>query len=63
MHSRSAQVKEQEEIVTAVAANDSLAKAAYQQKVGAFAATDVVDGETILENEVLYLKIANKGGR
>lgn len=51
-----------EEIVT-LDVNDSLAVDEYKKKVGAFGATQVGEGETVLENDVLYLKIANKGGQ
>ena len=43
--------------------NDSLARQAYAGKVGAFSFTEAREGFTELENEVLYLKIANRGGQ
>ncbi|WP_445381816.1 membrane protein insertase YidC [Robiginitalea sp. IMCC43444] len=43
--------------------NDSLAQLAYSQKLGAFSYTPAKEGITVLENEVLYLEIANKGGQ
>ncbi|MFZ9004647.1 MAG: membrane protein insertase YidC, partial [Robiginitalea sp.] len=43
--------------------NDSLAQQAYAQKVGAFSYTAVREGFTELENEVLYLKVSNRGGQ
>ena len=43
--------------------NDSLAQLAYTQKLGAFSFTPAKEGTTVLENEVLYLEIANKGGQ
>ncbi|WP_445384646.1 membrane protein insertase YidC [Robiginitalea sp. IMCC44478] len=43
--------------------NDSLAQLAYTQKLGAFSYTPAKEGTTVLENEVLYLEIANKGGQ
>ncbi|MEN1784179.1 MAG: membrane protein insertase YidC [Bacteroidota bacterium] len=42
---------------------DTLARANYKEQVGAFGFTKAEDGSTILENEVLYLAIANKGGQ
>ena len=43
--------------------NDSLAQQAYAQKVGAFSYTAAHEGFTELENEVLYLKVSNRGGQ
>lgn len=69
--------KEQEEKQAAVntvvktenvqkAAVDSIGKIAAYQKLGAFGYSQTLNaangGETVLENEVLYLKINNKGG-
>ena len=42
---------------------DSTATAQYKNRLGAFAHTAAVDGVTTLENELLYLEIANKGGQ
>ncbi|MET1260421.1 membrane protein insertase YidC [Flagellimonas sp. DF-77] len=42
---------------------DSTAVAEYQSAIGAFAFTKPSEGNTILENEVLYLEIANKGAQ
>lgn len=42
---------------------DSLAQQAYASQVGAFAYTPARDGITVLENELLHLKIANRGGQ
>ncbi|MDC6367069.1 MULTISPECIES: membrane protein insertase YidC [Flavobacteriaceae] len=42
---------------------DSTAVADYKSSVGAFGFTAVSEGTTKLENEVLYLEIANKGGQ
>ncbi len=46
------------------ATTDSLAFAKAQQTLGAFAYSSTIgkEGETVLENEVLRLKISNKGG-
>ncbi|MEM9076656.1 MAG: membrane protein insertase YidC [Bacteroidota bacterium] len=42
---------------------DSTAVASYKNQVGAFGFTSVNQGTTTLENEVLYLEIANQGGQ
>ncbi|KPM31518.1 Membrane protein insertase YidC [Croceitalea dokdonensis DOKDO 023] len=42
---------------------DSTAVASYKNAVGAFGFTQVSNGNTVLENDVLYLEIANKGGQ
>ena len=42
--------------------NDSTAVAGYKSQIGAFSYTTPKDGHTVLENEVLYLEISNKGG-
>ena len=41
---------------------DSTAVATYKSQIGAFGFTAPKEGTTVLENEVLYLKINNKGG-
>jgi len=56
-----------EEVATATvvaSVNDSISLVQAQQKLGAFAYSDVVgkEGETVLENDVLLLRISNKGG-
>lgn len=43
--------------------SDSVAQSAYASQVGAFAFTPVKEGETVLENEVLLIRVANKGGQ
>ncbi|NKI31870.1 membrane protein insertase YidC [Croceivirga thetidis] len=43
--------------------NDSTAISKYKSEVGAFGFTQVAEGETVLENELLYLRISNKGGQ
>lgn len=43
--------------------NDSTQVANYKSAVGAFGFTQASEGTTILENEVLYLEVANKGGQ
>lgn len=42
---------------------DSTVVANYRNAVGAFAGTPISEGTTVLENELLYLEIANKGGQ
>ncbi|WP_047244766.1 membrane protein insertase YidC [Maribacter thermophilus] len=42
--------------------NDSSAIAGYKSKIGAFGFTTPKEGTTVLENDVLFLKISNKGG-
>ncbi|MEL6974009.1 MAG: membrane protein insertase YidC [Bacteroidota bacterium] len=44
-------------------ANDSIAAVEYKNAAGAFGNTSISDGETVLENEVLYLKVSNRGGQ
>ena len=41
---------------------DSTAVATYKSQIGAFGFTAPKEGTTVLENEVLYLRINNKGG-
>ena len=43
--------------------NDSTAVANYKSTVGAFGFTQTSEGSTVLENEVLFLEISNKGGQ
>jgi len=42
---------------------DSVTVASYKNAVGAFGFTKVSEETTVLQNEVLYLEIANKGGQ
>ncbi|MBS9463748.1 membrane protein insertase YidC [Flagellimonas sp. 389] len=42
---------------------DSTAVASYKSSVGAFGFTKASEGTTTIENEVLYLEVANKGGQ
>ena len=42
---------------------DSTAVANYQKSVGVFGFTKVAEGTTTLENDVLYLEVANRGGQ
>ncbi|TLF43091.1 membrane protein insertase YidC [Maribacter aurantiacus] len=46
----------------AVNLNDSTAVAGYKSQIGAFGFTTPKRGTTVLENDVLYLEISNKGG-
>ncbi len=43
--------------------NDSTAVAEYKNNVGAFGHTTISEGNTVLENDVLYLEVSNKGGQ
>src|SRR5690606_17719183 len=43
--------------------NDSTAVARYKGAVGAFGFTQAREGNTVLENGLLYLEISNKGGQ
>ncbi|MEZ4811424.1 MAG: membrane protein insertase YidC [Allomuricauda sp.] len=47
----------------AIDLNDSTAVANYKSAVGAFGFSKTSEGTTKLENEVLYLEVANKGGQ
>ncbi len=42
---------------------DSVAVSDYKNSVGAFGFTTASEGTTVLENEVLYLEVDNKGGQ
>ncbi len=63
--------KKTEETSTAVAApsekpinlQDSTSVADYKSTIGAFGFTQATEGNTILENDFIYLKISNKGGQ
>ncbi|MCW5517267.1 membrane protein insertase YidC [Muriicola sp. Z0-33] len=48
---------------TTIDTNDSTAVANYKTSVGDFSFTQVSDGVTSLENELVELKISNKGGQ
>jgi len=41
---------------------DSIAVSNYKSQIGAFGFTTPSDATTVLENEVLYLRVSNKGG-
>ena len=43
--------------------NDSTAVANYKSAVGAFGFTQAQESTTVLENDVLYIELANKGGQ
>ena len=43
--------------------NDSTAVANYKSAVGAFGFTQAQESTTVLENDVLYIEVANKGGQ
>ena len=42
---------------------DSMAVASYKSAIGAFGFTAPSEGTTVLENDVVYLEISNKGGQ
>ncbi len=42
---------------------DSIALADYQDTIGSFSFTKAEEGTTVLENELLFLEISNKGGQ
>ena len=42
---------------------DSTTLANYQNNIGSFAYTNVEEGRTVLENDLVYLEISNKGGQ
>jgi len=42
--------------------NDSTAVASYKSQIGAFGFTAPIEGTTVLENDLLFLRINNKGG-
>ncbi|MCM4168833.1 Membrane protein insertase YidC [Arenibacter antarcticus] len=44
-------------------ANDSIAVAIYKNAIGAFGYTAPKEGTTVLENDLVYLEISNKGGQ
>ena len=48
---------------TKVDLQDSTAVAQYKNSVGSFGFTEASAGTTILENDVLYLEVSNKGGQ
>jgi len=58
-----AQEAVQKEVALPVVQNDSIRQSDYENAAGGFSFTPVVEGETILENDVLYLTISNKGGQ
>lgn len=47
----------------AIDSNDSIAIANYKNTIGAFGYTAPNEGTTILENDLVYLEISNKGGQ
>jgi len=42
--------------------NDSTAIANYKSSIGAFSYTKAIEGTSVLENDLVYMKISNKGG-
>ena len=55
--------KEEVVLVPEPIADDSLRQSQYLSAAGAFGFTPSTEGTTVLENELLYLEIANKGGQ
>ncbi|WP_420601048.1 membrane protein insertase YidC [Flagellimonas sp.] len=53
----------EEEAPATINLQDSVAVASYKSSVGAFGFTAASEGTSVLENEVLYLEVANKGGQ
>ena len=58
-----AQQVAEKEVALPVIQNDSVRQSAYENSAGSFSFTPAVEGKTILENDVLYLAIANRGGQ
>ena len=48
---------------TKIDLQDSVAIADYKSTIGGFGFTSAKEGTTVLENEVLYLEVSNKGGQ
>ncbi|MGB5461366.1 MAG: YidC/Oxa1 family insertase periplasmic-domain containing protein, partial [Eudoraea sp.] len=48
---------------TKIDLQDSVAIADYKNAIGGFGFTSAKEGTTVLENEVLFLEISNKGGQ
>lgn len=57
--------QEEEKVVKEPVLNltDSTAVANYKSTIGAFGYTPAKEGTTVLENNVLYLRVSNKGGQ
>ncbi|MDH3699105.1 MAG: membrane protein insertase YidC [Flavobacteriaceae bacterium] len=55
--------KEEVVVLPEVVTNDSVRQSQYQSAAGAFGFSPSSEGTTVLENELLYLEIANKGGQ
>ncbi|MFX0557626.1 membrane protein insertase YidC [Maribacter sp. CXY002] len=56
-------IKEVKEVEPELNLSDSTAVANYKSQLGSFGFTAPTEGTTTLENEVLFLKISNKGGQ
>ncbi len=56
------EIKEVKEVEPVLNLNDSTAVANYKSQIGSFGFTSPSEGTTVLENEVIFLKISNKGG-
>ena len=53
----------EKQVVMPVVQDDSLRQSAYEDSAGGFSFTPATEGETVLENDVLYLVVSNKGGQ
>ena len=53
---------DQKVVAPALDVQDSTAVANYKNSLGGFSFTNVQEGNTVLENNLLYIKVSNKGG-
>ena len=53
----------EKQVVMPVVQNDSMRQSVYEDSAGGFSFTPATEGETVLENDVLYLVVSNKGGQ
>jgi YidC/Oxa1 family membrane protein insertase len=57
------QVEKEVSAPAAINLNDSIAIANYKSTIGAFGFTKAIDETTVLENNLVYMKVSNKGGQ
>jgi len=57
------QVEKEVSAPAAINLNDSIAIANYKSTIGAFGFTKAIDESTVLENNLVYMKVSNKGGQ
>jgi len=57
------QVEKEVSTPAAINLNDSIAIANYKSTIGAFGFTKAIDETTVLENNLVYMKVSNKGGQ